>query len=260
MNTFTAFLQRELHAALLNRLILFFSAAALLAGLVPLMADTAGDRAQTAAYTLLQATLFLIPLFSLLIGAGSAQSEADEQAFLMSQPCGRGARVLGKFTALWLVIALAALLMVIPAAFARTAPATLIFLWLHAAGAGGVFVALGLAIGFSTRDRVQAHMIALCAWFVFLAGGDLLALALAPTSAAQRWPDAWVALLMLNPLDALRVGALFSLDRVPFDLASAPPLGRWWLENLALWFAAVAAAWIAAALFWSRLQLQRMEA
>ena len=114
MRAVAAFLGRELHAAVLNRLILSFSAVASLAGLAPLFADVGGDPTATAAYMLLQATLYLIPLVSLLIATGSAQSEAEEQPILMSQPVRRGSRVIGKFLALWLVIAIAALLLVAP--------------------------------------------------------------------------------------------------------------------------------------------------
>ncbi len=259
MRAVAAFLGRELHAAVLNRLILSFSAVASLAGLAPLFADVGGDPTTTAAYMLLQATLYLIPLVSLLIATGSAQSEAEEQPILMSQPVRRGSRVIGKFLALWLVIAIAALLLVAPAAFAGASLGALLFLWLHALGTGGTFAALGLAIGFSTADRVKAHMIALAAWLLFLAGGDLIALALAQTGAMQRLPDLWLALLMLNPLDALRIGGLLSLDRIPFDIATAPPLGQWWLGNLGLWFAMLSTGWIALSLAWSLFRLERQE-
>lgn len=257
MRALAAFFLRELHAALLNRLIISFSAIALFAGLAPLFADVAGDSSATAAWFLLQASLYLIPLVSLLIGASSAQSEAEEQPFLLSQPVSRGSRVAGKFLALWLVIALSALLLVAPSAVAGAPGLT--FLWLHTLGIGGVFAALGLAVGFSTADRVKAHMIALAAWLLLLAGGDMLALALAQTGAMQRLPGLWLALLMFNPLDALRISGLLSLDRIPFDAAAASPLGRWWLTHLGQWFAMLSAAWIALALAWSRRQLERLE-
>lgn len=259
MNAVLAFLRRELHAALLNRVIVAFSVVALLAGLAPLFVEVTGDPSATAAYILLQASLYLIPLVSLIVATGSAQSEAEEQPFLMCQPVRRGSRVLGKFLALWLVIALAALLLFAPAALAGAVPGALLFLWLHALGAGGIFAALGLAVGFSTADRVKAHMIALAVWLVLLAGSDLLALALAQTETMQRLPDLWLALLMLNPLDALRIGSLLSLERIPFDAASAPALGQWWLGNLGLWFTLLSAGWIGLSLWWSRFRLERSE-
>src|SRR5690349_14654562 len=105
-----AFFIRELRAALLNRFVHIFSAAALLAGFAPIFASA--HAGETAPYFLIQVILYLFPLFALLIGVGSAQSDQEERAFLFTQPAGRGASVLGKFFALWLLIAFAALLLV----------------------------------------------------------------------------------------------------------------------------------------------------
>ncbi len=254
-----AFFSRELRAAMLNRFSYFFCGASLFAGLIPLVADPGSDITETATYTLLQASLYLVPLFSILMGVGSAQSEIEEQPVLMSQPVGRGARVVGKFVALWVIIGVAALLLVLPSLVSGSRCGSLLFIGLHTLEAGGVFAAMGLGIGFSTSDRVKAHMGGLCAWFIFLAGFDLLALAAAQTSLAQEMPQLWLALLMVNPLDALRVSVLLTLNRVPFDVATAPPLGRWWLGNLAVWFAILSAGWIALSLAWSRFRLERQE-
>lgn len=259
MSATFAFFARELHAAVVNRVVITSSLIALLAGFLPLFADVTGDPTATAASILLGVTLYLIPLLALFIATTSAQSETEEQPFLMSQPVPRGSRVLGKFLALWLLIAVAALLLVTPAAFVGARPATLIFIWFHALGIGGTFAALGLAIGFSTTDRVKAHLLALAAWLLLLAGGDLLALGLAQSATIQHLPDLWLATLMVNPLDALRISGLLTLDHVPFDPSDAPPLGRWWLANLSLWFAVLSAAWIAAALAWSRFKLEHLE-
>ncbi len=254
-----AFFFRELHAALLNRFLYVFCGVSLIAGFVPVLVDPTNDITETAAYTLLQASLYLIPLFAMLTGVGAAQSDNEEQPFLMSQPVGRGARVLGQFAALWLISGVAVLLLVLPSAFYGARLGSLVFIWLHALGVGGVFSAIGLAIGFSTKDRLKAHMLGLCAWFMCLAGFDLFALSAAQTAFAQKLPQLWLAPLMANPLDALRISALLTLGRIPFDAASAPPLGRWWLNNLATWFVILCAAWIALSLAWSRVRLERAE-
>lgn len=254
-----AFFFREMHAALLNRFLHFFCGLSLLAGLVPLVSDIGADITETTVYILLQICLYLVPLFATLIGVGSAQSEIEESPFLMSQPVGRGTRVVGKFAALWLILAMALLLLVLPAALAGSRPGALVFLWLHGIGIGGVFASIGLAIGFSTGDRVKANMIGLCSWFIFLAGFDLLALAGAQTALMRNLPQLWLALLMINPLDALRVSGLILLDQIPFDAASAPPLGRWWISNLAFWFGILSTAWILLSLAWARARLDRTE-
>lgn len=252
-----AFFLRELRVALLNRFVHVFSGAALLAGIAPLLADSGSTAGETAPYLLIQAILYLVPLFALLIGAGSAQSDQEERVFLFSQPAGRGASLLGKFLALWLLISLAAMLLALPSAIGESALASLGFLWLRAAGAGGVFLCLGLASGFSTNDRVKAHLAALCIWLVFLAGFDLAALAAVHFPAVQKMPSLWAALLMANPLDSLRIGALLSLDRVPFDASQAPALARWWLSHPGVCFTMVSAFWMTIGLWWSGFRLER---
>lgn len=236
-----------------------FSGAALLAGIAPLLADTGPAVGETAPYFLLQAILYLVPLFALLIGAGSAQSDQEERVFFFSQPAGRGASALGKFFALWALISLALVLLVLPSAIGDSALAPLVFLWLLAVGAGGVFLGLGLAAGFSTNDRVKAHLAALCVWLVFLAGFDLAALAGANFPSIQKMASLWIALLMVNPLDSLRIGALFSMGRVPFDASQVPALAQWWLAHPGISFAAVSVFWMTAALLWSDVRLERAE-
>jgi hypothetical protein len=252
-----AFFLRELHAATLNRFVYFFCGVSLLAGFVPLWADPAGGAAGTAAHTLLQASLYLVSLFALLTGVGSAQNEEEEQPFLMTQPVGRGCRVVSKFAALWLITGAATVLLVLPSIIAGAE--MLWLLWRHAFGLGGVFVALGLAVGFSIGDRVKAHMTGLCVWLGLLVGSDLLALATAKAGLAESHPQAWLALLMANPLDALRIGVLLEIGRIPFEAESAPPLGRWWLTHLGLWFACLCTCWMLLSLAWSRFRLEWRE-
>lgn len=251
-----AFFRRELRAALLNRFVHVFSAVTLLAGIAPQTLDLASGDA--APYFLLQVILYILPLFSLLIGVGSAQSDQEERAFLFTQPAGRSASLLGKYFALWLLLSAAALLLVLPSAIGDTALAPLGFLWLHAVGIAGVFLALGLAAGFWTTDRVKAHLTALAVWLVFLVGFDLIALLGAHTPWVRERPMLWTAVLMSNPLDALRVGTLFSVDQIPFDRAQAPTLVRWWLDHLSLWFILLCALWIALSLLWSGRRLERL--
>jgi ABC-type transport system involved in multi-copper enzyme maturation permease subunit len=247
--------RRELRASLLNRFVHVFSAAVLLAGLVPLFMDQShGDGTP---YFLLQALLYLVPLFALLVGVGSAQSDQDENPFLLTQPVPRWVFVAGKFLALALLLGVAMLLLVLPSALADTAIAPLAFLWMCGAATGAIFVAFGLACGFALRDRVKAHLVALCLWLLFLAGFDLAALAGAHLPAVQAHPGIWTAVLMLNPLDALRIGALFSIDKVPFDASHAAPVVQWWLQHVSLWFVLLAAAWTTFALAFSARRLER---
>ncbi len=245
---------RELRTSLLNRFVHVYSVAALLAGLAPLFADQTNDSAVP--YFLLQALLYLVPLFALLVGTGSAQNDVEERPFLHTQPVRRGVFVAGKFLALTLVLSAAMLLLVLPGAIDGAPLGALAFLWACGAGTGAVFVALGLACGVTAGDRVKAHLVALCVWILFLAGFDFTALAAAHLPFVQLRPELWTALLMLNPLDAVRIGALFSIEKVPFDTAQAGPLLRWWLTHVGSWFLLLSTAWTMLALAWSARRLE----
>lgn len=245
-----AFFLRELRAAVLNRFIYLFALVALVAGLVPQWTDPVADT-ETTAHALLPAALYLIPLFSLLTGIGSAQNEDEESMLLMSQPVSGGPRVLGKFAALWLIIGATSLLLMAPSLTFGVAAADLQFLWAHILGTGGIFVAFGLCVGIGITDRVKAYLTGLCLWLIFLVGFDLLALLTARHAIAQSNPSGWIALLMISPLDSLRIHSLLELGRIPFDPNSLPPLGRWWLADTARWFTLLSTAWITFFLLWS---------
>jgi ABC-type transport system involved in multi-copper enzyme maturation permease subunit len=255
-SAFAACFLRELRAALLNRFVYLYSAAMLATGVGALTGEYSGE---TSPYFLLQAVLYLVPLFALLIGTGSAQNDQEERVFLLTQPIPRWSIVLGKFVALWSLLSLAAGLLLVPSAFGDTALELLAVLWGNAIGISGVFLALGLAVGFSTNDRVKAHLAALCGWLVLLAGFDLVALTSVHLTSASLHQCVLVFALMVNPLDALRVGALFSLDQVLFDASQAPLLARWWIAHPEIWVAIICVLWIAVALAWSTLRVEREE-
>jgi hypothetical protein len=54
---------------------------------------------------------------------------------------------------------------------------------------------------------------------------------------------ALVGLLMLNPLDAFRINALFALQQIPAEAANKTPLAAWWIAHAGAWFAAIVAVW-----------------
>ncbi len=248
---------RELRTALLNRFVHLLSFVTLAVGIAPLFGEHPGE---SAPYFLIQAILYLIPLFALLTGAGSAQSDLEERPFLLTQPVGRLTLVLGKWSALWLVFAAASGLLVLPSAVGDTPLAPLGFLWLNAIETSAVFLALGMALGFSSNDRLKAHLALLCLWLFLLAGLDLIALSAVQAGFFSADATPWLLLLMLNPLDAFRIGALFSMDQVPLDLTKIPPLGQWWLEHPDGWMALLATLWTVCALGWCWGRLHRAEA
>jgi hypothetical protein len=250
---FAAFFRREIRAAALGRFIHVFWVLALLAGLLPVGEDDDGG----GALALLPFCIYFLPLFALLAGVGSAQNETEEREILLAQPLGAVPRALGKFLALWLVAGSAALPLVLPLAVRGGDLRELGFLGAHAAAVSGIFAALGLAVGFSTADRTRAYLGGLCLWLVLLAGFDLIALAAARNGFAEESPRLWISLLMASPLDALRIGSLLRLGQIPFDTATVPPVGRWWLGHPITWFAALSFCWIASALGWAAWRLER---
>lgn len=247
---------REWQTALLNRFVHLLGIALLLAGLAPLAGDYAGA---VAPFFLVQAVLYLVPLFALLIGVGSAQSDLEERPFLLSQPVKRSVILLGRWAALWALMSLGCALLIAPALIGGGSPAALGFLGGSAVALAGVFLAVGIAFGLSTQDRVRAHLAVLCAWFALLAGGDLLALGLAQMGYLREAPTLWLLLLMINPMDAFRIGALFSLDTVPLEVANIPALARWWLAHPAFHLALLCGGWTVAALSLCARRLRRLE-
>ena len=250
-----AVIARELQAAVLNRYLQVFCVLALAGGIgAALLADTA----DAAPMLILQMALYFVSLFALLIGTSSARAESSEWPLLFAQPIARSAFLLGKFLALTFMFAGLLALLFLPTLFvsppdATLAPALRPTLTLAA------FVALGLGAGFLARDRVQGLVLGVSAWLLFLFGLDLVALLVARWSFLQQAPDVWASLLMLNPLDAFRIDALFAMERIPAEAASQTGLTSWWLAHSGLWFVLISIAWMTALLGVTARRLARWE-
>src|SRR3954468_6657465 len=105
---------RELAANRVNRFLHVHLALAAGAGFLPLF--TPDDASGSAPLWVLHAVLYCLSLSSLLLGLSSAQAEADEFPLLFAQPASRWAWLLGKALAVTLVLAVASLLLIVPAA------------------------------------------------------------------------------------------------------------------------------------------------
>lgn len=252
-----AVIGRELHAAILNRYLQVFCALALGGGIgAALLADSPG----TAPMLLLQIGLYFVSLFALLIGTSSARAESQEWPLLFAQPIARPIFLLGKFLALTLMFAGLLALLFLPLLFVSPVDAALVLLYGRTLTLAATFIALGLTAGFLARDRVQGLVLGVSAWLFFLFGLDLVALLVARSSFLQGVPDIWSAFLMLNPLDAFRIDALFTMERIPAEAASQTGLTSWWLAHSGLWFVLVSFAWMAGLLGWTARQLRHWEA
>jgi ABC-type transport system involved in multi-copper enzyme maturation permease subunit len=151
------------------------------------------------------------------------------------------------------------LLLFAPPVFAGASTTMLAPLFVETLLLAATFLAIGLAAGFSAHDRAQALIIGVSVWLFLLIGVDMIALFAARWPLLQRVPDLWAALLMLNPLDAFRIEALFALQQIPAEAANKTPLASWWTAHAGLWFAIIAVISSSAALMVSRRQLERWE-
>lgn len=246
-STFRSVIHREALTTRHNRFVQVF-ALVVLAGIGAIVVLL--DHAAAVPFGVLLLFLYVVPLFGVLTGVSAAHEEQDEMALLLSQPVPRRAYVLGK--ALVLSLSLTAVLAagLIPAAVAAPALESMMIL-------GGLGVALilvsvsgGLAIGQHTTTRARGLMAALLAWFGAFAFYDIVALALTSFEPVRETPALWTALLLLNPIDAVRLTGLFSLERVPFAEAG---MDEWmgllanWLPS---WVAVLVIGWTAG-LLWS---------
>lgn len=251
-----ALFAREFRLALLNRYLHVLFALALLGGIA---AAVFSEDANVIGFFHLQIALYFVSLFALLAGIGSAQAEREEWQLLFSQPLPRSAFVFGKFSALLLLFAGVLLVLFLPALFAGSGMRATALLYLQTLLLTGAFVACGLAAGYFANDRAQALIIGVSGWLLLLFGIDLLALFAARWSGIQKFPDVWVALLMLNPLDAFRIDALFALQQVPAEAANKTALASWWTTHAGAWFATIAAAWAAGMTTLAGIRMKRWE-
>lgn len=249
-----AVLRRECRDALINRYFQAFAGLCLLGGIGSILLS---EETNSIAFLLLQVALYFVSLFALLAGVSSAQAEREEWQLLFAQPVRRTAYVIGKFVAYLAIFALLLLLLFAPGAIAGSEPC--LILYSRSLFLAAVFLALGLATGFVAHDRAQAVILGVTVWLVLLFGIDLIALFAARWSNVQMFPDLWVSFLMLNPLDAFRIQALFALEQIPAEAANKTPLSSWWIAHGALWFSAISVFWSAIVVGLTSLSLNRWE-
>ena len=241
--TINAAVRRELAEQRLNRFLHVHLSLCAAVGLLPLFTPDAADRSAPA--WVLQAVLYCLSLSSLLLGLSAAQGDADEFPVLFTQPVGRATWLAGKSAAVAVVLLPASVLTIAPAALTTGLTSVLIAVGAAAAGVCLSLALLGLAVGFWVRDHVRGLLLALAVWFALLFGIDLLLLAVSGSDWVQRHADAWVLPMMLNPLSALRVTMLFTIEKTAPASIGAGPLVGWWLEHTGLWLATMITTWTA---------------
>jgi len=240
-----AALRREWLSHRLNRFLYSHVALVLLVGSLPLL--TPGDAfSRGAAWWLLHGVLYAVSLSSLLLGLSSAHAESEERVWIMGQPAGLGPWLLGKALGLVILACVSTLLIGVPVLLLGGGSQELAIVTGGAAGVAAVSTMVGFALGFWVQDGVRGLIAAVAVWFAMLFGLDLLLLAIAGAPWVQAHPDAWIALLMVNPLDAFRVTVLFSVERAAFGSLNAGALTNWWSAHSVLWLAFLCVTWTAA--------------
>lgn len=255
-NALRAVLLREFRAALINRYFHIFAVLALVGGLASAFFN---EDPNAVAFFVVQMALYLVSLFALLAGVSSAQGERSEWQFMFTQPVPRACYPIAKFITYLSIFAAVLLLLFIPAAIASAHGQTLALLYLKTLLLAATFLALGLMIGFFANDRAHALIVSVCSWLFLLAGVDLAGLLFARFELIQKVPDLWVSVLMLNPLDAFRIDALFSLEQIPAEAANKTPLAAWWIAHSGLWFSSVASLWTLALIALAGHRLNRLK-
>ncbi len=251
-----AVLLREFRAALINRYFQVFGVLSLLGGLAAIFFS---EDTNAIGFLVMQIALYLVSLFALLAGVSSAQAEREEWQLMFAQPVPRAAYVIGKFISYASIFAAVLVLLFLPALIGSSAPQRIVVLYWQTLLLAATFLALGLTAGFFAHDRAQALIVGVSAWLLLLFGLDLIALFAARWESVQKIPDLWVSLLMLNPLDAFRIEALFALEQIPAEAANKTPLAGWWIAHAGGWFSFIAAFWSAALVAAAGLRLNRWE-
>ena len=255
-SVYRAILRREATTTFYNRFVQIF-AVIVIGGSIAVGALS--GRPSAIPFGLLLLFLYVVPLFGLLIGVSAAHEEHDERAFLWSQPVPRSVYVLGKTTTLVGALAVVLIAALVAAAVGGAAPGTLALLWGLGVALVLISVSGGVAVGQYTTGRARGLMMALTLWFGAFALYDALALALSGIEVVQNLPAFWVGLLLLNPIDAVRLTGLFGLENVPF---SAPGEAAWMTDLLTwlpAWTAALTVAWTALLLLLACRHLHRLD-
>lgn len=246
---------RELMAQRLSRFLQAHLVFAAIAGALPLLAD--GQVVTSAPWWMLQAVLYGLSLSSMLLGLSSAQSEREEWAMIFSQPMARWAWLTGKVAAIAIILMPAAFLLVLPTALVSGLTARLAAVMCASGGATLVMALVGLALGCAIRDGVRGVLACLSLWFVLLFGVDLLSLGVASLSVSRQWPALFVAPMMLNPLDSLRVAFLFALEQAAPPALDTQGLSAWWMRHSVAWGVAIVLIWLSVAFAGALVTLRR---
>jgi Cu-processing system permease protein len=167
--------------------------------------------------SLLNLSLYLVPLFALTLGAMSFTPPPDKGGFELQivQPVSRTETLLGKYAGLFLAVTLA-----ITVGFGAAGIVIGVFAKSADLAAFGAFVLLDLALGLiflsisalisvSILKRGPVLGVSLVVWFVFVILYDLVVMWIATSFEGATLRTLLFGLLFGNPVDLVRVATLF---------------------------------------------------
>jgi len=161
--------------------------------------------------SLLNLSLFLVPLAALLLGVTSLSGGAESLSLLLAQPVARGEVLAGKFLGLGTALTVAQAvgfggggLVVAWNAGAAQAPAFLVLTLLSIA-LGWLSVSAALLIAAIWPDRLKAMSAALTLWLLMVVAYDLVILGATALLHGAPLRAVLLPALLVNPVDLVRV-------------------------------------------------------
>jgi Cu-processing system permease protein len=161
--------------------------------------------------SLLNLSLFLVPLAALLLGVTSLSGGAESLSLLLAQPVARGEVLAGKFLGLGTALTVAQAvgfggggLVVAWNAGAAQAPAFLVLTLLSIA-LGWLSVSAALLIAAIWPDRLKAMSAALTLWLLMVVAYDLAILGATALLHGAPLQAVLLPALLVNPVDLVRV-------------------------------------------------------
>jgi Cu-processing system permease protein len=161
--------------------------------------------------SLLNLSLFLIPLAALLLGVTSLSGGAESLSLLLAQPVARGEVLAGKFLGLGAALTVAQAvgfggggLVVAWNSGAAQAPAFLVLTLLSIA-LGWLSVSAALLLAAIWPDRLKAMSAALTLWLLMVVAYDLVVLGTTAILHGAPLQAVLLPALLVNPVDLVRV-------------------------------------------------------
>lgn len=161
--------------------------------------------------SLLNLSLFLVPLAALLLGVTSLSGGAESLSLLLAQPVARGEVLAGKFLGLGTALTVAQAvgfggggLVVAWNAGSAQAPAFLVLTLLSIA-LGWLSVSAALLIAAIWPDRLKAMSAALTLWLLMVVAYDLVILGATALLHGAPLQAVLLPALLINPVDLVRV-------------------------------------------------------